>query len=209
MDGLLLDTEQFYTHATQIIVQQYGKDFNWTLKAQMMGKSPIESARLLVEELDLPITPEDYLAQRVEGLERLFPRAKALPGAVDLTQHFKQHGIPQAVATSSLQKSFDLKTTHYKPWFSLFDCIVMGDHPAIKHSKPAPDIFLVAAQCLKASPEHCLVFEDSPAGVEGALAAGMSVVAVPDHCLDQTLVNQADQIINGLDEFSPKDWGLP
>ncbi len=209
MDGLLLDTEPFYTQVTQSIVQQYGKNFNWNLKSQMMGKSPIQSARLLVESLDLPITPEAYLTQRVAGLEDLYPTAKALLGAMTLTQHFKKQGIPQAVATSSSKKSFNMKTTHHKPWFGLFDCIIMGDNPDVKHSKPAPDIFLAAAQCLKAPPEHCLVFEDSPAGVEGALAAGMSVVAVPDPNLDRTLVNQADQILNGLDEFSPKDWGLP
>jgi HAD superfamily hydrolase (TIGR01509 family) len=209
MDGLLLDTEPFYTQVTQSIVQEYGKEFNWTLKSQMMGKSAIESARFLVKALDLPITPEAYLTQRVAGLEALYPSASALPGAMALTEHFKKQGIAQAVATSSYEKIFNLKTMRHKTWFSLFDCIIMGDNPAVKQSKPAPDIFLAAAQCLKAKPEQCLVFEDAPAGVAGALAAGMSVVAVPDPQLDQTLINQADQIINGLDAFSPKEWGLP
>ncbi|RKZ84687.1 MAG: HAD family hydrolase [Candidatus Parabeggiatoa sp. nov. 1] len=207
MDGVLLDTEPFYTQVNQAIAQKYGKQFDWAIKSQTMGKKSIDSARIWVKSLDLPITPEAYLAERTSKLEQLFPSAQPLPGAVRLIQHFKQQGIPQALATSSTQHTFHLKTTHHKDWFSLFDVIFTGE--AVKQGKPAPDIFLAAAQALQGSPPNCLVFEDSPAGIEAAIAAKMSVVAVPDPRLDKTFCQGADQILNSLEEFVPEQWGLP
>lgn len=87
--------------------------------------------------------------------------------------------------------------------------MVIGDDPAIKHGKPAPDIFLVAAERLKATPSKCLVFEDSPAGAEAALAAGMSVVVVPDPNMNHEAYPRASQILRNLNEFDPGAYGLP
>jgi len=209
MDGVLLDTEPFYTQVTQQIVQIYGKQFDWTVKSQMIGKNSLDAANILIQKLNLPITPEAYLQEREQKLATLFPNAEPLPGAMALTEYLKKHGIPQAVATSSYQAAFALKTSRHQPWFKIFDCIIMGDHPAIKQGKPAPDIFLQAAACLQASPQQCLVFEDSPAGIQAAKAAGMFAVAVPDAMLDKSLVKSADQILTNLTEFSPTRWGLP
>ncbi len=64
MDGLLLDTENFYTDVTQQIVSRYGKNFDWSIKSQMLGRPALESARTLVRVLELPIRPEDYLSER-------------------------------------------------------------------------------------------------------------------------------------------------
>ena len=64
MDGLLLDTENFYTDVTQQIVSRYGKNFDWSIKSQMLGRPALESARTLVRVLELPIRPEDYLMER-------------------------------------------------------------------------------------------------------------------------------------------------
>jgi pseudouridine-5'-monophosphatase len=58
------------------------------------------------------------------------------------------------------------------------------------------------------APGECLVFEDAPAGVEAARAAGMSVVVVPDPQMDQKMVRDADQKLNSLLEFEPSDWSL-
>jgi HAD superfamily hydrolase (TIGR01509 family) len=55
------------------------------------------------------------------------------------------------------------------------DKIITGDHPDIKQGKPAPDIFLAAAKKLNVDPKKCIVFEDSPSGVQAGRAAGMFV----------------------------------
>jgi pseudouridine 5'-phosphatase len=209
LDGLLLDTEPFYTEVTQAIVGRYGHTFDWSIKSQMIGKKAIESARILVETLKLPITPEDYLREREVMLAALFPKSRPMPGAEFLTRHLASCGIPQGVATSSNQKEFQLKAAQHGSWFAIFQCVVLGDDPEVRRGKPAPDIFLTAAGRLNAAPGRCLVLEDAPAGVEAARAAGMSVVAVPNPAMSHDAYEDADQILPSLESFDPAMWGLP
>jgi len=209
VDGLLLDTERFYTQAYQIIAARFGKVYDWSLKAKTIGMKSLDSARIITEALGLPLTPEQWLETRKSLLEELFPKAEPLPGAVHLTRHFHECGIPQAVATSSDRRYFDIKTSRHKDWFSIFDCIVSGDDHGVGEGKPAPDIFLLAATRLGAQPRACLVFEDAPAGVQAAKAAGMRVVAVPDLNLDARALGDADSILRSLEEFDPGAWSLP
>jgi len=68
VDGLLLDTEIVYTRVTQKIVSRFGKTFDWSIKANMIGRAEAESARYLVQALDLPITPDEYLAERYRAV---------------------------------------------------------------------------------------------------------------------------------------------
>lgn len=209
MDGLLLDTEPFYTEATQAIVGRYGHTFDWSLKSRMIGKAASDSARILVDALQLPITPEDYLREREAMLAALFPKAQAMPGARRLTEHLAQHGIPQAVASSSNRREFELKASQHREWFGCFQCIVLGDDPDLKRGKPAPDIFLIAAARLDAKPSRCLVLEDAPSGVDAALAAGMSVVAVPNPAMSREPFGKASHVLSSLQLFDPVPWGLP
>lgn len=209
LDGLLLDTEALYTEVTQQIVGRYGKTFDWSIKAQMIGRPALDSARHLVASLDLPITPEQYLSEREHLLAIRFPSAQPLPGAEQLTRHLAAHGIPQALATSSTRHFLQLKTQRHHSWFTIFDVVITGDDPEVKWGKPAPDIFLTAAKRLGAEPGRCLVFEDAPAGMLAALAAGMKVVVVPDPNMNKLVYAKADQILMSLTEFDPPVWGLP
>ncbi|NEP43468.1 MAG: HAD-IA family hydrolase [Okeania sp. SIO2H7] len=209
LDGLLLDTESIHAKVNAEVTARYGKKFTKEIKCKITGRKSIESARAIVELLELPITGEEYLKQRNALTYQLFPQAKPMPGAVSLTQHLKQHKIPQAVATSSSTEAFKLKTSDRQEWFAIFDRIIVGDDPAIKKGKPSPDIFLIIASRLGAKPEECLVFEDSLAGIEAAVAAGMTAIAVPDPDLDKTLFAKADKILNSLTEFEPQLWNLP
>jgi pseudouridine-5'-monophosphatase len=209
MDGLLLDTESFYTEVTQKIVSRFGKTFDWSIKSRMIGLPSLDAACYLVDTLSLPMTAEQYLKERELMLEAKFPHAKPLPGAECLTRHLHAHGIPQAVASSSNRRFFELKTTYHQQWFNVFECVVLGDDPAIQKGKPAPDIFLAAARCMGADPENCLVFEDAPSGMQAALAAGMFVAVVPDPHMIQEVYARAHQILKSLTEFDPERWGLP
>ncbi|OZH53097.1 HAD family hydrolase [Hydrocoleum sp. CS-953] len=209
LDGLLLDTESIHAQVNTEITSRYGKIFDKHIKCKITGRKSIDSARAIVELLELPVTPENYLQQRNSLTYQRFPEAKPMPGAVRLTQHLYNNKIPQAVATSSSREPFNLKTKNHQEWFQLFDYIVVGDDPNLKRGKPAPDIFLIAAERLDVSPENCLVFEDSLAGMEAALAARMSVVVVPDPDMDKNLFHSAHQILNSLTEFQPHLWQLP
>lgn len=208
MDGVLLDTERFYTEATQRIVARYGKQFDWSIKANMMGRSPIEAAQYLVDVLQLPLSAETYLVEREKILRELAPGSQPMPGAVELTRSLRANRIPLAVASSTHRPLFELKTSRHRSWFDLFDAIVLGDDSRIKSSKPAPDIFLLAASDLGAAPTDCLVFEDSPAGVAAGKAAGMQVVAVPYPGMDRSRLKQADSLIESLDQLTLSDFGF-
>jgi pseudouridine-5'-monophosphatase len=207
-DGLLLDTEPFYTRAHEIVAARYGKVFDWSVKCKMIGLRAHDSAAVMIAALQLPVTVDQYLEERKHLLEEMFPQADPMPGAVALTMHLHRIGIPQAVASSSDRHHFELKLTKHKEWFSIFECVVLGDDPEIKHGKPAPDIFLVAAERLKANPAHCLVFEDSPSGITAARAAGMYTIAVPDPHMDDSAYPDAHQIIRDLRDFDLEYWGL-
>jgi HAD superfamily hydrolase (TIGR01509 family) len=209
MDGLLLDTEPFYTRVAQSIAARYGKTFDWSVKVQMIGKRATDSAPIFTKTLGLPITPEEYLEARKVMLEALFPEAEPMPGAVRLTEHLHRCGVPQAVATSSDSRYFALKTSRHTSWFRIFQCIVIGDDPGVKNGKPAPDIFLRASERLGVSPGACLVFEDSPVGIEAARNAGMAVIAVPDPDVNRDLFRAADCVLRDLNDFDPAAWGLP
>jgi pseudouridine-5'-monophosphatase len=198
MDGVLLDTERLYTQATQQIVGRYGKVYDWSIKGNMIGRLAIDSARYLVETLALPITAEDYLAEREILFETLMPTAEPMPGAQALTEALAARGIPMAVASSSSRAMFQLKTMRHRRWFESFATIVLGDDPRIRRGKPAPDLFLVAAGDLGAAPASCVVIEDAPAGVDAARAAGMQVVALPDPGMDPFRFGGADLVVKNL-----------
>lgn len=208
MDGVLLDTEVFYTRVTQQIVGRYGKTFDWSLKSNMVGRPSIESARYLVEALALPMRPEEYLEEREAELVRWMPGAVAMPGAEELTRDLARGGFRLAVATSSSRHFFELKTTRHRAWFeSAFAAVIVGDDARVGRGKPAPDIFLCAAAALGAEPSACAVVEDSPVGVEAARAAGMQVVAVPYPGMDPARLADADLLASSLVELSPATFG--
>lgn len=208
-DGLLLDTEPFYTRAHQELAARFGKVFDWTVKAKMIGLRAEDSAHYIINALGLPFSVEEYLDERKHLLETMFPQADPMPGAVKLTTHLHKSGIPQAVASSSDRYYFDLKITRHREWYKMFECIILGDDPEIRHGKPAPDIFLLAAERMQAKPENCLVIEDAPSGVQAGRAAGMFVVAVPDPNMDDRSYAGAHQIIRSLQELDLSRFGFP
>ncbi|MGB7085054.1 MAG: HAD-IA family hydrolase [Phormidesmis sp.] len=208
-DGLLLDTEPIYCQVNELIAQRYGKQFTRSLHRKIMGRQALDCAQILVQDLNLPLTAAEHLQARDELIFDLLPAANPMPGALALTRRFHQLGVPQAIATSSAEITFNLKTQNHQAWLAIFEVIVLGSDPSVKQSKPAPDSFLVAAQRLGADPQRCLVLEDSPAGVKAAKAAGMSVVAVPAEYMARSLYSEADEIITELAEFEPMRWQLP
>lgn len=209
LDGLLLNTESIHEAVNQTVAQRYGKVYSPAVKAQVVGKRALESSQAFVDALELPLTAQACLEARYALLWERYGEAQLMPGARRLTAHFKQVGVPMAIATSSHRQNFEMKTVHHQDWLTAFDCIVRGDDPELAAGKPAPDIFLLAAQRLGVEPHRCLVFEDSPAGVTAAQGAGMAVVVVPDPDLDLALFAGANQVLPSLEAFQPEVWQLP
>jgi pseudouridine-5'-monophosphatase len=207
LDGVLLDTEPLYTSATQQIVGEYGKVFDWSIKGDMIGRSALDGARTMIEALGVPLEPEEYLRRRKPILDALFPTAPEIPGARRFVAQLAERRIPLALATSSETYQYHLKIERHD-WFSTFEIVVCGDDARIHALKPAPDIFLVTAGELGAHPEDCLVFEDSLAGVEAAKAAGMQVVALPDREMDASRYTLADVVVRSYEDIRLADLGF-
>ncbi|XP_032592609.1 probable pseudouridine-5'-phosphatase isoform X1 [Drosophila grimshawi] len=212
MDGLLLDTETLYTKAAQTVLDPYGKTYTFEVKQQLMGFQTRAVAEFMIKTYDLPMAWEEYARQQTENARLLMENAELMPGAERLLRHLHTHKVPIALATSSGAEMVELKTTHHRELFELFHHRVCGSSDSeVKEGKPAPDIFLVAAGRFsdKPTPENCLVFEDSPNGVEAGKSAGMQVVMVPDERLSPERCANATQVLRSLEDFKPEQFGLP
>ena len=207
LDGTLLDTEDLYTLASQRVADRFGKTYTWEIKKRSMGGDARRSAQLAIDALQLPLTVEAYLEEREGYLLELIPGMAEIPGATSLLHALHARGVPMALATSSHKALCDTKLAG-RAFSRVFSAVVCGDDPRLQRSKPAPDIFLLAARELGADPAACVAFEDSVNGVNAALAAGMRVVAVrnPRLQLDASDFAGAHRIVQDLTEVGAADF---
>ncbi|XP_077552437.1 uncharacterized protein LOC144166824 [Haemaphysalis longicornis] len=212
LDGVILDTDQMYTDAVQAVAGRYGKQYTWELTLRAMGTPASDSARLIIDDLGLPMNQDEYLAEMDCIFADMLPMAELKPGVERLVRHLHAHKVPMAIATSSKPASFELKTSRHHGLVALFNHVICtGDDTEVKQGKPHPDVFLVAASKFadKPPPEKVLVLEDAPKGVTAALAAGMQVVMIPDPRMDEQNRCRATLCIASLLDFKPELFGLP
>lgn len=202
LDGTLLDTEPLYSEATQRLLDPYDHIYTLELKKRCVGGDSRRSARLTIEEYDLPLTVDQYLDAREVYLLELFPTSPDIRGAGEFVKKLMEKQVPLGLATSSHKHLCDIKLSN-KTWKSAFQSIICGDNAAVKKGKPEPDIFLACAADLGLAAGDCIVFEDSPTGIKAARAAGMRVVAVNSPYVELEDLKDADTVIEGYEEILP------
>ncbi|CAF0916171.1 unnamed protein product [Rotaria sp. Silwood1] len=209
------NTESIYTECLQKLCAPYGKNFSTEAKLQMMGKSSLEVGQILIRELDLPMSDDEFLIKSNELYQEAFPSAELLPGAERLIEHLAAHDIPMAIGTGSSYDLFMLKTSGHRELFKLFDPVICTDATEIRLTKPEPDVFLACAEKFQNPPlsmSQCLVFEDGENGVRAALAAGMKVILVPSLPLssyDPSIIQHATLTLDSLLKFDPVEFVIP
>ncbi len=203
LDGVLLDTEPLYTRAVARVAARFGKAYDWSVKAECIGRGTFEAAAIIVDRLSLPLSPSQLIRERDALLVHLFATAPAMPGAEAFSRGLAARGVPLAIATSTERALYAVKAAPHAGWLSIFGAVVCGDNPRVARPKPAPDIFLAAAAALGADPSDCLVLEDSPFGVAGARDAGMRVIALPDPAMDRARYAAADAVVDGFAALTP------
>ena len=178
LDGLLLDTEPLHAEAWQQAASHFGRPLLPQELMQLRGRRRHDCSdkvsRWIAEAGGPELTREQLLAVRQPIAEALLPTAAAMPGAQQLVERCAQLSIPMALATSSARQAVALKARPH-PWLERIEVRVHGDDPQLKEGKPAPDVFLLAAERLGVASEACWAFEDSPAGAAAAVAAGSRV----------------------------------
>lgn len=178
MDGVLIDSEPLWTKAEQVILGGLGVDFNRPPLLQSTGLTTASVIAHWYQHQPWPGPDEQQVHQHIidfvaSGIAASGEVKTGLPALLDA---ISSQQLKMAVATNSPKQLLDttlqrLQIGHY---FNAHCHLEL-----VKQGKPAPDIYLLAAEKLDVSPQDCLVFEDSFAGVTAAKAAGMTVVAIP------------------------------
>lgn len=178
LDGTLVDSMWMWGDIDIEFLARYGHPFDPGLQRRIEGMSFTETAVYFKEAYGIPESIERIKEIWTEmSIEKYAHEVPLKPHVAELLSYLKARGIRMGIATSNGRAMADacLNALGIAPFF---DTVVIGCDVA--HGKPAPDIYLCAAERLGALPEHCLVFEDIPAGIRAGKAAGMRVAAVYD-----------------------------
>ncbi len=179
MDGTMVDTEVFHSMAYEEVLKHFGADYKHRFEDMDMKRRGLlhsDVAKMTIAEFNLGITVEEFLEYRKKAyMNKLLstditPRENLIPFLEDL----KARGIKLAVASSSFQDEVQYVTEKIGV-HRYFEEFVSGDQ--IVNGKPAPDIFLRAAELLGQNPDDCIVFEDACAGIKAGNSANMAVIA--------------------------------
>ena len=178
MDGLMLDTEPLYRAAWKKATAEFGYTLTDEAHGRIMGHSTAGAERVVFEEFGAAF-PMDAFRTRRRELEAEFQSAPLpkKPGLDELLDFLDSRGLRKAVATST-RREMAISQLTVNGLIHRFDAVATGDE--VENGKPAPDLFLLAANRLRAEPAMCLVLEDAAPGVLGAHRAGMRVYVVPD-----------------------------
>ena len=179
MDGVVLDTEKLYARFWQEACIALGYPMT---RQQALGMRSLnrQAGQAQLESYFGPgISREEVRKKRIELMDAYIEvhGVDPMPGIRETLMALKEGGLATAIATSSPEERAK-QYLHRLDLLELFDVICSGDQ--VTHGKPAPDIYLLAAEKIGLPPEHCLAVEDSPAGILSAYRAGCLPVFIPD-----------------------------
>ena len=198
MDGLMFNTEDLYDEVGEILLSRRGQSFTLELKLAMMGLPGRVAFGVMKERTGLTETVEELQQETDAIFKTLMPeRIEKMPGLDQLLTLIESAGFPKAVATSS-HRQFAEKALGMFSLQPRFEFVLTGDD--VTNGKPAPDIYLMAANKLSIEPKNMLVLEDSHIGSRAAAAAGAVVVAVPTTHSASCDFSHVDSVANGLSD---------
>lgn len=196
MDGLMVDTEPLSRRAWDQVLALYGHTLDHAIYNSIIGYRFDESVATLIKAYDLPANIDTLARQKEAKLATI--RASGIPvmpGLYKLHAAINRRALPWAVATSS-PRDHALEILQQIGLQDSCRIIAAGDE--VPRGKPAPDIYLLAAERLGISPAHCMALEDSSPGCRSALAAGMMVGAVPNGDTKTADFSAVDHIFSSL-----------
>ena len=177
MDGLLVDSERMERRVWQRVAQELGIDLSDERFATFVGHSGDRNDALLRHYFGEAFDVPRFRAMCHRGMHDLVEREGVTlrPGAREWLAFVSALDIPLGLATSSGPAAVRERLGDLLHVFA-----AVATRADVEHGKPHPDLYLEAARRLGIAPETAVAVEDSPAGTQAALAAGMRVVVVPD-----------------------------
>src|ERR687886_193782 len=177
LDGVIVDSEHVWDAAREALARERGGRWHERAQRDMMGMSSLEWSRYMHDVIGLHESPEEISAEVIRRLEATYREELPLiDGAPEAVARLAERW-PLAIASSSNRPIIDL-VLELSGLGRYFRATVSSEE--VPRGKPAPDVYLEAAQRLGVEPTRCAAVEDSTNGLLAARAAGMRVVAVPN-----------------------------
>ena len=203
LDGVIVDSEIWWDEVRQGFARSHQRPWGADDQAAVMGANSRAWARIMRERMALDLPDSEIERAIVDGVVERYRRegAPAIDGAIAAVRRIVAQR-PVAIASSAhrdvIDAALDATRLH-----DVFRVVVSSDDVA--HGKPAPDVYLRAAQRLGVAPESCLVVEDSLNGVRAARAAGMTTVLVPNQSVPPAPGTDtiADIVLERLADLDP------
>jgi HAD superfamily hydrolase (TIGR01509 family) len=176
MDGVLIDSEPVWERVRRGFVADRGGRWPADAQDRMMGMSTAEWSAYLAADFGIGLTPQQVARQVIVAMAAEYEKhLPLLPGAIDAVRALSGQW-PLAVASSSPRSLIEtvLATADLA---SAFAAVVSSEE--VPRGKPAPDVYLAAADGLSVPPKSCAAIEDSSNGLRSAAAAGFTVIAIP------------------------------
>lgn len=199
-DGVLIDSEPLYLKSVNVILAECGApQLSASEYERWIGSTATRTWEALTRENNLPEPAQHYQDRYeavIEGVlkSELFikPEAEELLGVVE------RRGIPRGIATASRRKWLTIKLEKLG-LTDFFDVAVCSTD--VRRTKPAPDIYLKAAELMGLDPADAVAIEDSPAGIKAAKGAGIRTIGLRTGMTANLDISKADEIIESLREF--------
>ncbi len=201
LNGTIIDDMQFHAKAWyDVLNNELHANLSWEeVKAQMYGKNDELLIRIFGEGYFTKERMKELSVEKEKQYQKEFtPHLKLIKGLDVFLENAFEQNIPMAIGTAAIMFNVDyiLDGLHLRKYFK---SIISADDVAI--SKPDPETFIKCADQLKAIYEHCVVFEDSPKGVEAALRAGMQAVVIKTyHTIDE--FSHLPNILMAVDDYT-------
>jgi beta-phosphoglucomutase family hydrolase len=174
-DGTLADTMPMHYQAWMRVLARHGVDFTEHEFYHLGGTRTPTIVEILNAKYGKNMVVEQVVQEKEVIFRSLLPSVEPLAVVVDFARK-KFGGHPMSVASGGMRHVV-VDTLKLLGILEMFPVIITAED--VIHGKPAPDIFLLAAEKMGVEPEKCLVFEDAPPGIQAARAAGMAYVFVP------------------------------
>jgi kojibiose phosphorylase len=176
-DGVLCDTVEYHYRSWKRLAQEYGFPFDRKVNEKLLGLTRRRSLEVILDgRLPSEETTQEMLRRKNQYYLELVDQMTSddlLSGVIELLEELRQANLKVGVASASRNARRVLEQIGVDGYIN-----VIADGNTVQRSKPAPDVYLEAAQGLRVESEACIAIEDSQAGVRAALLAGMCVIGL-------------------------------